>query len=674
MNRRNFLQTAVSVPVAASAQPASAPRGSGPFPEAHFTLAAAEARAGGNILIIDTGVVRRHWIWTRSGLLTTGFRHHPTGREWAGLESQSGADWDHPGLLGPESDARLLRFTLRPVRFDPFTSDRVEAVARIEYPDARLLLEYVIWAYPNAPGIRTQLRAKALSGFDASTPTPQEPPAADTLPVKADGLNRRAIGYYNHTQRRNTRETEILREDISPEGALYDWASILCLEDAGDGVCLLKESHKCVNQTGVDTGDFRLNEHGLRSTGWGPALADLLEHRFRDCWASWAIAYSGGDQGRQFAIKELDRARYPVDPHRDIYIMANTWGSGAEKAESLEASREENILRQIESCRDLGIDVQQIDDGWQGNQYKTWFPVEERYPEGWKNVREAAREAGVKLGLWAAWVIGPDALHRTYDRGGFNSYKIDFANLDTYDKLEDLVGKMRGLIEHSGHTVRVNWDVTENPPRVGYYYARDLGNVYLENRKPLLPAHVVYVPYLVLRDAWHVAHYTNLNRFQITVQNIDRVNREVSNAYQHNHPYAVAITLMGSPIFFQETTYYSQEARDQIRPLLAIYKDHRQAMYRGYVFPIGAEPDDASWTGFQNHDAKAGSGYLTVFRELECRQEEGEFRLWFVAGRTIRLTDLIGGDEREMTVPKDGVIRFTLDSAPAFRFLRYQLV
>lgn len=448
----------------------------------------------------------------------------------------------------------------------------------------------------------------------------------------------------------------------------------MCTEAGREGFCLVKESHKCANQQGVNTGGFQCDSRGVASTGWGPAPADILTKRFRSCWASWAVVYDGGDDGRELAIKTFDRQRYPVDPERDIYIMANTWGSGGDKSESLEASREENILNQIESCQDLGIDVQQIDDGWQGNQYETWFPVKQRYPKGWKNVRAAAREAGIKLGLWAAWGIGEKALLATHDDGGFNYYKIDFANLNTYDKLEALTTKMRDLIRHSGHTVRVNWDVTENPARVGYYFARDLGNIYLENRKPMLPAHVVYVPYLVLRDAWHVAHYTNLNRFQITVQNIERVNPETSNARMHNHPYCVAITLMGSPIFFQETTYYTEEARGQIRPLLALYKKHREQMYRGYVFPIGDKPDDASWTGFQNHDPATGAGYLMIFRELRATEYKKPIPLRFVADTRIRLTDLRTSSERTVAVPPDGKVQFEINSAPGFQFLRYEAV
>jgi len=675
LSRRTFGGALAAVAADASAVRAQ-PRGKRSLPPLWVTLEAAEVRASGTTLTVDTGAVVRTWQWTGKGLVTTSLKNSATGRDWTVRKVPFAADWNYEGMIGADTGAKLKSLRAAPVRFDPLSSDHIAVVAEIEYPAANLSLQYEVRAYPGAPGVWTRLRVKGLAGYAGSRFAALAHPRCDYVPAAGRRLQRRAIGYYNHTQRRNTRETEILREEVRAEELdgeeTYDWANILCLEDGEEGICLVKESHKCVNQTGVNTGDFRCGKRGLENTGWGPSPADILTSRYRDCWAGWAIVYGGSD-GRETAIKTFDRMRYPVDPRRDIYIMANTWGSGGAKTESLEASREENVLRQIESCQDLGIDVQQIDDGWQGNQYKKWAPAEERYPDGWKRVRRAAREMGVKLGLWAAWVIDSKALLKTFDDGGFNYYKIDFAKLDTYEKLEALMSKMRGLVRHSGNTVRVNWDVTENPPRVGYYFARELGNIYLENRKTMSPAQVVYVPYLVLRDAWQVAHYTNLNRFQITVQNIDRVNRDASNAHLYNHPYCVAATLMGSPIFFQETTYYSPEAREQIRPLLAVYRKHRRRMYRGYVYPIGAKPDDGSWTGFQNHDAAAESGYLTVFRELRAVNYRQSLPLRFVGGKKIRLRNLMSGEAREIKVPVDGQVSFEINQSPGFQFLRYEV-
>ncbi|MFW6163686.1 MAG: hypothetical protein ACODAJ_13025 [Planctomycetota bacterium] len=636
-------------------------------------LGAARARAGDGLLTVTTGVLERTWRWTGRGLVTTGLRHLPSGREWASGEPARACDWAVAGLIDDATEGTLASLTARAVRRSPWTSPHVEVVSDVRYPDPRLRVQHVVWVYPDSPGIRTQLRLRGMRGYK---PGAGDSGRVEHVPAHPSGGRRRAIGYYNETQRRNRRDTPLLREetlDPSSGEQTIDWASLLCLEDADGGLCLVKESHKCVNQPGVDTGAFVASGRGIEVTGLGPSPADILVGRFRDCWATWCILYAGGDADREQAVKAFDRIRYPIDPRRDIFIMANTWGSTPCREEARQAAREENVLREIASAADLGIDVQQIDDGWQGNQYRRWRPVKARYPQGWRRVKAAAKRHGVTLGLWAAVRIPEAALLWNYDRGGFRYVKLDFANLDTYPKLEAVLDKVRTLVEHSRHRVRVNWDVTENPPRVGYFFARDFGNIYLENRKPLWPQHVVYVPWLVLRDAWQVARYANLQKFQITVQNGDRVDPDRSNAHRHPHPYCVAITLMGSPIFFQETQHYSPQARDAIRPLLTLYRQHRAALFRGLVFPIGDEPSDASWTGFQNHDPDSASGYLLIFREIGNEDRSARLTLRFLAGKALEVTDLRRGTTRRRRVGPDGTVRVRIARPADFRFLRYEV-
>ena len=199
------------------------------------------------------------------------------------------------------------------------------------------------------------------------------------------------------------------------------------------------------------------------------------------------------------------------------------------------------------------------------------------------------------------------------------------------------------------------------------------GNIYLANRKPVWPYNVVYTPYLVLRDAWQVCKYVNLNKFQVTVQNLDRVDPSTSDARSHNHPYDVAITLMGSPIFFQETHLYTEQARDQIRPVLAVYKKYRKEMFEGYVFAIGDKPDNQSWSGFQCHIAEKKAGYLTIFRELHNQLPVTNMQLKFVAGKTIKLTNLQNKKASTVEVGEDGNVTFRIGKSPDFRFYRYEV-
>jgi hypothetical protein len=276
------------------------------------------------------------------------------------------------------------------------------------------------------------------------------------------------------------------------------------------------------------------------------------------------------------------------------------------------------------------------------------------------------------MGLWVNGGVVPlEDLIWNYEQGGFVAVKYDFFRMRTKEEADMHFDKVREFIKATGHDVRVNWDVTA-PPRIGYYLGRDLGAIYLENRKPEWPENTIYRPHLVLRDAWHLATYVNLNKFQVTVQNTDRVNRQLSEAYQYSHGYAFAVSMMATPVFFQLTQYYSDAARDELRPLISLYKQHRENIYDGYVFPIGEEPDNASWAGFQSWDPQSGSGYITVFRELNNREDSKSIRLHFLRDKKMIMSDLISGVSSEQQVAADGAVDFLIGEAAGFRFYRYE--
>jgi len=646
-------------------------------------LDAANVKSKNNLLIANTGVIERRWKWTGKGFVTVSLRQLDSGRQWANTNTEYLCDWSLPGIIGNSSEAKLTKLTAEKSDDNGFTTEHIEVVAEIKYPKSKLALQYVIWVYPNSPGIRTQLRVKALEGFKAGSIS-NIAGCVDFVPVLPGNFKRRAVGYYNHTQLRNFHETKILREELFENPLtgkeILDWASIFSVEDRSGGLCMIKESHKCVNQSGINTGAFEFDKTGLRSTGWAINPKNFSTNKFRWCWASLCILYNGDGDDRQLAIKKFDRLRYPIKKDCDIYIMANTWGSTSNSIDAINAAGEKNVLKEIESQADLGIDVQQIDDGWQNpppivcTDTKTWRPDKHknRYPEGWKNVKKAAENQNVKLGLWAMDKISLKDLIWNYNQAGFEYYKLDFIDIKNYSQLESLIKKVRSFIEFANHKVRVNWDVTENAPRVGYFFGREFGNIYLENRKPNNEP-VIYKPYLVLRDAWQVSKYLNLNKFQVSVQNIDRVNPKKSDAHLYNHPYCVAIALMGSPIFFQETHYYAKQARKEIKKLLALYKNYRKEMYKCYVFPIGEEPDNKSWTGFQFFNSDKNIGYITIFRELNNKENKKDIRLNFPAGKKIKLTDLQTGKVLNSKISKEGIVAFKIDKPADFRFYKYEL-
>ncbi len=832
-------------------------------------LSGAEVTTTDNNLIVSTGKVKRTWALTHAGLRTISLENSQNGLIYYNSQPEFLCDWAYYGLLDDQSRAKLISLSAAVADDEGFTSEHIRVEAEFEYPEVETFVKYVIWVYPGAPGIRTQLFIKGngakylseaklqtiagvefnlvqgrlvrsykaaaytaasiaastqdsqrveyhIKGLDrgkkytigftwwdfdgdgisqnvwvtsvdgekksrllekAELPNfkrdqapfgtkildlpsevlmdgsfrilfekingkkavvseiflyeeagaevvinngleeriaelKQSPPSGTTLvgyvdcgvpitgdkliptgrvdyiPVNTKGFLAKFIGYYNDTQHRNKPETPLVKEvetELAELPIYNNWSNLVGLHKNNKGLVIVKESHKCANQYGVDTGGFELTPEGISNTGTSLFPQEILRDEYSWCWASWAILYDGGQDEMELAIKEFDRARYPVDTTRDIYIQSNTWGSDHGR----EASKEENVLIELESQKELGIDIQQIDDGWQSaaipaaerNKGKAnsadlnWQVRDDWYPEGWKRVVAKSDETGVKLGLWAAaQPITLEALKWNYDQAGFVTYKLDFADLGTHRQMDDLMKKIRSFVNYTNHKVRVNWDVTENAPRYGYFWAKEYGCIYLENRKPKVPGNAVYVPSLVLRDIWQLSKYTNVNRFQTSIQNIDRVDRVLSDAYLYNHPYAVAIGLVGTPLFFQETHLYSGKAKEEIKALLARYKAHRENMYQQYVFPVGEEPNNGAWTGFQWINANFSEGYLMVFRELNNPEAEKRLPLRFLRNKRLQLSDVMTGLEEEVSVGSKGEIGLKIAQKADFRFYHFKVL
>jgi len=96
-------------------------------------------------------------------------------------------------------------------------------------------------------------------------------------------------------------------------------------------------------------------------------------------------------------------------------------------------------------------------------------------------------------------------------------------------------------------------------------------------------------------------------------------------------------------------------------------------MYNGYVFPIGNKPNDASWTGFQNHNPETSTGYLTIFREINNKETMQSIQLKFLKGKTLQLENLLTGKIETIKVDTIGNAQFSMADAPSFLFLKYIL-
>ncbi len=653
------------------------------LPKLNQSLGAAQAKTDGDMLTVSTGAMTRQWKWTGKGLLTHSLAAPDDKVLAAGTEET--ADWH----LGEPGEGKLVSLKAFADDDDRFTSKHLAIEAEIQYPT--LHLKYVIWAYPGAPGLRTQLWLKSPGkvsslgrGISESLTLQTDPESIFTWSYRA-GL------------KANMHPYEILETKKLEDKNWHKKTSGLMADLGGHGIILIKESHahSHIPDDGCAVGGFGRDGRALRVDGLGMRPNDVSSD-YKFCWANWIIHYEGNDVDAQLALKQFDRFRYPVHPDRDIFIMANTWGSEDKRPPCLYKAREENVLREIDACANLGVDLLQIDDGWQNDNWlpaATWTtqnrhekPGEMQngtmvpsqydiYPEGFANVRDAAKTAEIKLGLWHSWKAPLESIVANMENGDFKAFKLDFAILGKKNDLDYLYYKARKLVKHSEYTAVVNWDVTEHPPRIGFYFGRDCGNLYLVNRKAAtVRTPVLYNPWQILRDAWLLARYANLNKIQLTFQNKDHVSDKAkTSARDYPHDYNFAITLMSSPILFLETQLLSDDAVDTLKPIIAKYKSERLEMYKGFVFPIGKKPDNASWTGLQNHNFNAGTGYLTVYRELMNKEPAAKLALHFLeSGTKLKLTDVLTGENRTVRLNDKAELEFNIPKAPGFLFLKYE--
>lgn len=531
-----------------------------------------------------------------------------------------------------------------------------------------------------------------VSYFDCGEKNPDEMYVVrgnvDYLPLDASGSKRIYAGYFNDTQHRNSILTPILKEETREKEIKNEeqnwWASILALEQESDGIMMVKESHKCVNQYGVETGSFVVNGDGIFNTGTSIAPEEIVPDTYKWFWGSWIIPYKASNDHRELALKSFDRKRFPVNVKRDMYSLVCTWGHSRNVRDGRNYATESEVLKEMDFVKEINVDLLLIDDGWQiSKQAKNpnpdegqgWKPAPSVYTEGWKNITEKAKQLDLKLGLWGvAQQMPTEDMTWNWDRLKMNQLKLDFASFGTHDKLSTMMESVRSFIKTTNHQSSISWDLTENAARYGYYWAREYGNLHFMNRKPFLPLNVLYIPHLALRDYWLLSRYSNLNKYQLTIQHAKASDKQ-SDAYEHPETYCVATGLMGVPEFMAMPRFYQPEDRKKVGDLMKIYKTVQKEIFTGFVFPIGNEPDNKSWSGFQSVNEKSTkTGYLTIFRELKNTSSETKLKLRFLqSGQKIELTNLVTKEKVSKIVDKNSEVSFIIENPADFLFLKWKV-
>jgi len=427
---------------------------------------------------------------------------------------------------------------------------------------------------------------------------------------------------------------------LGPRESVRAATCLAMIEDplAGAGLILLKHAPlpavRPVKNPFDVVGENRLVRlfgHGADSEGQGYA------------WS--VIAWEGGRWERTAALHGLQVRIRPHQPGRDGLLLSNTWGDRNRDARI----NEPFVLAEIEAGAALGVDVCQIDDGWQKGvtsnsaQPKNgvwegfwkadpqfWTPNPQRFPHGLAGVVHAARDKGVAMGLWFApdssnhfanWEKDAEVMIGLHQRHGIRFIKVD--GVKTTSKagemnLQRLFSRVR--VETQGN-VAIDLDVTAEV-RPGYFGAMQVGPIFLENRYSDWGC---WWPHATLRNLWQLSWYVPPQRLRIEFLNPLRNQEKYEGSplapglYPADYPFAT--TLVANPLAWFEVSNLPEKVAKPIAALAATWRKHRDELHAGTTLPIGDCPSGMAWTGFCSRGPEAA--HVLVFRERTHSAESG---------------------------------------------------
>ncbi len=369
--------------------------------------------------------------------------------------------------------------------------------------------------------------------------------------------------------------------------------------------------------TGVDFSAMPAGKVPYYASAIGAAkTADIFEEFWR-----YSTAFSAGD------------------PRDSLFVMSNTWGDRSQDM----AVCEEFILKELDRAKQLGVDILQIDDGWESgitanslrkkggvwegfysDNSDFWQVNPERFPNGLEPVLEKAKKYGIEIGLW----FGPDSsddfanvekdiatLMRLYTEYGVRYFKLDGVKIRS--KLSEMrfIYMLDELTKRTDGDMRFNLDVTAED-RFGYLYHTQFGTLFVENR---YTDFVNYFPHNTFKNLWNLAAVVPARRLQMELlnnrRNIDRYKSLPFAPSLYSIDYMFAIVMPANPLVWMEMTHLADEDAELLAKVSAIYKQYASEFFHSRVIPIGDAPNGMSFSGYLCRNADKRSGHLLLFRE-----------------------------------------------------------
>jgi len=210
-------------------------------------------------------------------------------------------------------------------------------------------------------------------------------------------------------------------------------------------------------------------------------------------------------------------------------------------------------------------------------------------------------------------------------------------------------------------------DVTRHD-RLNYLCGAEYGTIFAENRYSKLAN---YFPHRILRHLWTIGRYLPTSRFQFELINPDRDTAHYNEGDPfvpslYTMDYLFAAVMLSNPLFWMEMQFLSAERKAELAPIMKVWREHRAALVRGDVSPLGEKPTGRSLTGFAvKIDGK--TQYVLLFREVTDRTG-ARFEIPDVTENS-RLSVLASNTETSL-MPENGAILASFSRERGYAFVK----
>lgn len=485
----------------------------------------------------------------------------------------------------------------------------------------------------------------------------------------------------------------------------YLHGNLLLAEDsiAGEGITFIKEGPTPFSYLGDVKCDFFLDGQNVLTAGWGLEEKDFERENTLTSYVSAVVLWEGSAENKYYALKDYHNCRHEFVPKKDAFIMSNTWGDMSSDGKIGEAF----LLEELKRAREIGINLYQIDDGWENgvtcnsvnaqkedsgavwgqSYYKSnprfWTINDTRLPNGLEPIVKYANDNGIHLGLWFSpdsenefenWERDAGLLLELHQKYGISAFKMDGIKLGNKAAEENLGKLMSKVITESKGKVFFNMDTTAET-RGGYFGRVQYGSLFVENRfTGAFGKWPNYYPHCTLRNLWMLSKYYPSNRLQMEFLNVKRnaelYGDDVLAPAVCGLEYSFAVTMFANPLAWMELTGLDEESVETLSRLIPPYLKIQGDILSGHVLPIGEEPDGTKWTGFQSVKGE-GCGYLQIIKERNGKDSH-TYTLWKEKGKTLKLENLMGyGAQERVEVDEDGRAVFMMAGQFAYALYKY---